>query len=232
MTFLELCQETAEQSGTIAGIPSFTTVAGATGRLAKLVRWVRNANRDIENERTDWRWMRQEFTKALVIGQMEYTPAGWTLSVQRWLRDHATRRTMSLYDPAIGQSDEGPISFVPYDYWREHYNRGSHDRNRPQYWSIAPNNSIVFGPKPDKAYVVRGEYARTTQMLTNDSDQPGMPAAYQGLIVGEALRLMARSDEAFEVLGERAQQYERLRAPLVEDQTDPMDNMWGGTLGW
>ena len=58
MTFLELCQEVADESGTVAGVPSFTTVSNATGRLAKVVRWTRNAYRDIQNERSDWKWMR------------------------------------------------------------------------------------------------------------------------------------------------------------------------------
>jgi hypothetical protein len=46
-----------------------------------------------------------------------------------------------------------------------------------------------------------------------------MPEDFHRLIVGEALRLMARSDEAFNVLIEKSQQYERLAA--AGDRPDP-----------
>ena len=39
---------------------------------------------------------------------------------------------------------------------------------------------------------------------------------------------MARSDEAFTVIGEKAQQYDRLRAGLVRDHTPPIYDLWGG----
>jgi hypothetical protein len=231
MTFLELCQKVALESGTIAGIPSFTTLAGATGRLAKLAGWVSDANRDIENERSDWLWMRETFTKALVIGQTEYTPVSWNLEVRKWLPENPRRRPVSIYDPAIGASDEGELSYIPFDYWRSRYDFGDHDATRPGYWSISPQRSFLVGPKPDKAYVIRGQYVRKAQILELDNDEPGMPEEFHGIIVAEALRLMASSDEAFDVLAEKAQRYERQRSALVNDQTDDMPVMWGGTLG-
>lgn len=228
MTFLELCQEVADESGTVAGVPSFTTVSNATGRLAKVVRWTRNAYRDIQNERNDWKWMRKAFTKSLTIGQSLYTDTAWALDVAVWIPDNDGYNALAIYDPATGVADEGAISQIAWETWRERYQRGAQTNNRPTEWAVTPQDDLAFGVAPDKAYTVRGEYRMNPQMLTLDADAPEMPSAYHGLIVGEALRLMARSDESFQVLAEKAQQYERLRYPLVRDQTPPMYDMWGG----
>lgn len=228
MTFLELCQEVAAESGTVAGVSAFTTVANPTGRVANVVRWVRNAYRDIQNERGDWLWMRKTFSKSLTIGQTTYTDTGWSLDVGLWFPDTPSFSSMALYDPATGTADEGAISHISWPTWRERYGRGSHTANRPTEWAVTPQNDIAFGVTPDKAYIVRGEYRMAPQMLTLDADQPEMPPMYHGLIVGEALRLMSRHDESYQVLAEKAQQYERLRGPLVRDQTPQLYDMWSG----
>jgi hypothetical protein len=233
MNFLQLCQKAATESGTIAGIPQFTTVAGASGRVGKLVGWVSDAYRDIQNERGDWLWMRKDFTKALIADQPDYLPSAFGLNVARWLTDTDDRRTLSLYDPDTGISDERPISFIPYDRWRDMFYRGEHDAQRPRYWSVRPaDRALVFGNTPDKAYVIRGEYIEQAVILAADDDTPDMPEQYHGLIIGEALRIMAGSDEALNIIGQKAISYDRLRYPLVRDQTPNMTEMFGGGLTW
>jgi hypothetical protein len=219
VNFLQLCQKTAQESGTLAGLPSFTTVNTPSGRLAKIIAWVRDAWVNIQNERTDWLFRLDTFDHALTIGTNEYTGASFDLALAQWLPDTATRCTMSLYDPAIGQADEGGIQQIPWNRFRDMFDRGVTDPNRPRYWAVKPNGALMVGPTPDKAYVLRGEYKRSAQQLAADADIPIMPEDFHGLIVGEALRLMANSDESFEGLASRAAEYEKLRNPLVLDQT-------------
>lgn len=230
MNYLELCREVASQSGTIAGLPSFTTTTGATGRIEQLTQWVRNAWVDIQNERSDWLFMRNEFLAPLVIGKRTYTAAELGIAdFGRFIPDGETRN-LTCYDPDIGPEDEQTLRGMSWPLYRERYGRGFHDPNRPIEWAAAINGALAIGPTPDKAYMVRGEYRRSAQRLLLDTDTPTMPEQFHGLIVGEAIRLMARSDEAFQVLGERTDNYVRLRSPLVRDQTPPVS--WAGeTLG-
>lgn len=238
MNYLQLCRKVAEKSGTVAGLPSFNTISNATGRIAQVAGWVQDAWRDIQNERTDWLFLRVEFEHALTIGQTRYSEVsldldvidGKPVGVAAWLRDTPELRSMSLYDPDIGQSDEGDLTQVPYEQWRQRYDRGVHDAGRPSYWSMSPSRELVIGPKPDKAYVLRGTFRRKAQTLLADTDEPVCPDQFHGLIVIEALRLMARDDEAFNVIVEKNVHYDRLRAPLVNDQTPPVDNLWGQAL--
>jgi hypothetical protein len=219
VTFLELCQEAASDSGTIAGLPSFTTTVGATGRVAQLVGWVRNAWVDIQNERNDWLWMRKQFSATLTIGQRDYTPAALGITdFGKFLPDTAYQRSFSVYDPAVGQADESHIQQSTWPNFRSLYDFGSHDAQPPSMWAFYAGKLWV-GPKPDKAYTLRGEYRRSPQRLALDADTPEMPEAYHRLIVAEAIRLMARSDEAWQAGVAQTEQYMRLRNPLVREQT-------------
>lgn len=231
MNFLQLCQAVALDSGTVAGVPSFTTVTGATGRVKQVVGWTRDAYIDIQNERNDWRWMRRSFAAQLVIDQIEYTAAELGVTdLGSWLPDVPSVgfRNITIYEDGL-QEQEGEITEIPYELFRQRYQRGSHDANKPTDWAISPLDRLLFGNKPDKAYWVRGEYYMAPEELAADADEPSMPSRYHRVIVQEALRLMARSDEAFQVLLTQAQQYERLRNALVREQTPPM-KFGGGTF--
>lgn len=231
MNFLQLCQAVAEDSGTVAGVPNFTTVAGATGRVRQVVGWTRDAYIDIQNERSDWLFMRRSFEAPLTIAQNEYTGADLGIDdLLEWLPDipGIGWRTMSLYAPGAPEQ-EGEIEQVSYPVFRQRYQRGVHDANQPNVWAISPLGTLLVGPRPDKAYILKGEYRRAPEYLANDEEIPSMPQAYHRVIVQEAMRLMARSDEAFQVLNEKTQQYDRLRNALVRDQTPKLD-FGGGTL--
>lgn len=231
MNFLQLCQETARDSGTVAGVPNFTTTVGASGRVLQVVGWVRDAYIDIQNERRDWLWMRRTFSAPLIIDQIEYTPAQLGITDWgSWLPDLPAEGwyNLSIYETGQ-QAQEGSIQQIAYQLFRERYKRGVHAHNKPTEWSVSPQGLLMFGTKPDKAYVVQGEYRQKPQELALDADVPQMPSSFHRLIIGEAMRLMARSDEAFQVLVEKSQQYERLRNPLVNDQT-PTASFGGGTF--
>lgn len=233
MDFLALCKATAVECGTVAGVPSLTTVVGASGRVAKLVNAVSNAWMDIQNERTDWLWMRRRFTGALIIDQLEYTAAQINAAltrVGRWEKGTIGRRTFSIYDPAIGASDETKIDYIPYEQWADMYDFGEHDSNRVIHWTITPENKVAVGPKPDKAYVIRGDYRLKPQVLSGNTDTPEMPDEFHRVIVWEAIRLLARGDEAFDAITASGLEYDRLRNALVNQQTPEISMHGGGPL--
>lgn len=238
MNFLQLCQAVASDSGTVAGFSQLQSVADATGRSLLIVNWVRNAYLDIQNERDDWRWMRKSFEGTLTIDQMAYEAEDLDVDltdVGIWLPDVPADdfRNLSIYESGE-QEQEGQLTQIAYSTFRQRYLLGVHEHNKPTEWAISPQNELLFGNKPDKAYIVRGEYVMEPEILdraAEDADEiiPLMPERYHGVIVQEALRLMMRSDEAYNQLAAVAQQYDRVRNALVRTQTPTM-SFGGGSL--
>ena len=220
-TFLELAKKLAREGGGVDP-GSITNVTGLTGRPEKIVNWIADAYTNIQNSRRDWGWLVSEFTGTLSIGASTYTPASFNLTrFGSWFGDRDWYMPLSLYDPAKGLSDEHEIPQVSYEYWRSRYGRGDQSItywNRPTEFSYSPRNELIFGPTPDKAYKLRGQYTRGPQILAAATDIPEMPSRFHELIVWEAKRLMLISDGAYEEAQFPTMEMVALRHQLEIDQ--------------
>lgn len=218
-TYLDLCREVARESGTLAGGTTLSTLAGATGRAARIAGWVRDAWTNIQNERTDWRWMRRDYDAATVAQQMVYTAADLGIArLAALLTDRPDYRPHSLWDPVRGVADESTLGQISYETWRARYWRGWHDATRPTEYALSPAGDLCLGAKPDKVYPLRGEYRLAPQTLTLDGDVPEMPAEHHRIIVDEALRLMGVSDEGVTLIQTATAEVRTRRFALVRDQ--------------
>jgi hypothetical protein len=214
MTFLELCQMVARESGTVSGtLP--TAVTGQTGREGKIVYWTQEAWRRIQNSRRGWRWMRAEFEKPIGASSQRYTAAAFSLDrLADWITEPDT---LTVYDTAIGVADEQSIPFIPFDEYRARYERGTRIAGRPVHFSVSDAGELCF-PKMDTDYTVRGLYRKTPQSLAANTDIPEMPLRFHDLIAWDALQLLAEHDEAdFHVIINRTRKSE-LMADLMRDQ--------------
>lgn len=229
-SFLELVQDLARDTGTLAGGVSLSTVATVSGRAEKLVSWTNKAWRNIQNERRDWLWMRDEFSGALSIGAGRYTAASFTIDdrFSEWMEDSDFFRPITIYDPLIGVADEGELSQIDFAQWVNKYDRGSQDNNRPVEWAISPTLELCFGPIPDAEYVVRGHYQKSPQTLVANLDVPEMPVKFHDLIVWEAGRLLNIADGAPTETAADAFEALRLRNQLEREQLPPIRIGWAG----
>ncbi|MDO8534623.1 MAG: hypothetical protein Q7S17_07780 [Xanthobacteraceae bacterium] len=218
-TFLQICQMTSRESGTVHGVePKSTT--GQIGRLAKVVAWTAEAWREVQNLHDNWRWMRAEFpsTALTVAGTARYTPASWNITdLASWVTE---RRSVSIYVSATGVSDEGEISFMPdwIDY-RAMYDRGTQNNNRPTHWAISPANEFCLGSKPNAVFRVKGEYMKTAVTLSDSTDTPLCPVRFHPIIAWKAVMLLCQHDEApLEFFAGAQQKYTQYLSDLRRDQ--------------
>jgi hypothetical protein len=194
MNYLQLCQRTASESGTISGDTAPTTTVGQSGRLLKVVNWVPTAWQQIQNLHDDWTWMRAEWTGTLTANAPKYTAASWNLD--RWGQWITLPETVTIYDPAIGLGDEGCLRNITWQEWRTRYGRGLQISNRPREYAVSPAGEMCFGPIPDRAYVARGEMQKNAQSLLLNTDIPELPdTSLHTVIVWKALLLLAQFDE-------------------------------------
>lgn len=215
-TFLQLCQQTARDSGTVSGVQP-TTVVSQTGWLGTIVAAVSNAWVDIQNDRNAWAWMRKEFTGGLLADTAEYTPASFGLTDHaEWIDDEGC---VTIYLTATGVSDENALSRIDWADWRKRYDRGSQTSARPAHYAVRPRDgALCFGPTPDAAYTVRGEYRSTPQVLAVNADIPEMPERFHDAIKYRALMLLGQHDEAPAAVNYPANEFRRVMGDLMRDQ--------------
>lgn len=193
-SFLELAQEVARDSGTVPGHQP-VSVTGQSGRLAKIIAYTRDAWVHIQNHRPDWPWMRAGFTGTTLPGEAAYTAASWNIAdAAAWLLEPDG---ISAYAQELGPDDEGPLAVLPWSVWRQRYGCGPAAMGRPVAVAVRPGDgALMLGPTPGRAYVIRGQYRRTPQVLAADGDVPALPIRYHALIRWRALMLLAEHDEA------------------------------------
>lgn len=195
-TFLELCQKVARDSGTLSGtVP--TTVVGQSDRLAKIVSFTSEAWVQIQNLHTNWRYLRKEFPADcnLTASTSAYTAASFSITdFESWITEGDD--IFSLYLTSRGVADEGPVSYIPYDYWRRLYGRGLQTEHRPVHVSVNYSDELCFGPVPDAGYTVKGMYRRSPQVLAANDDTPIIASAMHDIIKWRALQLLVEHDEA------------------------------------
>lgn len=226
-TFLQLCGLLATRSGAIGTAP--TTVIGQTGRQAKCVDWIMNAWTLIQNDLPDASWMQAEVSAvAMTPSTLTYssTALGVSSRFAEWKGDRKINaclyRPWTLYDPAIGQADETELRQISYEHWRTSYDRKTHDPARPIYYAFAPDETFRVGPKPDKAYMLRGEYRKTPQVLAADADVPELPSRFHDVIVWRGVMLIAGHDEADPAYNQASAKYGEMMMAIMRDCFPPI----------
>ena len=229
-TFLELVQEVAEESGTIpiASLPS--TVSGADGRVLRCVNWTNKAYQAIQRSRTDWRWLKADFSGKTTAGIRQYISSD--ARFRHWIvdEDNIPFPSFTCYTDAEGQDQEQPIYYVPWHYFRATYQRGSQAAEtgeKPLRISIDDADQLVVYPTPTTATTnILGRFYKKPQTLTLDTDVPEMPESYHPAIKWRALMFLTQFDQG-EALSRQypmfRQEYMNVYEDLLHSQTPMID---------
>lgn len=221
-TFLKLCQNVARESGTFPNVGDPSSTQSQTGRLARLVEWVRSAYEEIQL-RHPWRWLQGEFSGTVIANTQRYGAAALGIDerFEDWIvTDEKGRNTVTLYKSSEGQDTEGYLQHVSWDEFRRTYLVGSNasQTGKPIYFSVDQDQNVVLYPIPDAEYVLRGMYHKAPQILAADAETPEMPAAFHKVIEWRALMLLGTFDEAFEQFPIWEQRYRELMHRLELSQ--------------
>lgn len=220
-TLIELVNHLERESGTIYQAQRLTTVAAPVGRQEKMVEWIIEAWRLIQTSRTDWPWRRRDFAHALTIGQNRYTAADLGITdFAGWAKATDNFSPFSIYDPDVGQEDERELWPISLHRWFTGWNRGVHDAARPSEYAIDDQRRLCIGPKPLKAYTLRGFYIARAQMLAADADEPICPEDHHMTIVWRALMLMGAHDEALNVVAYAQSLYAQCIRSMMADMDE------------
>lgn len=217
MTFLDLVKRLRSEAGGSGTGPS--AVTGQSGESLRFVNWINTAWQDIQNDQTEWRFMRFGFTLNTVANVDNYaytsctdtTTAVIIANFDHWVRDSFLLYTVSL-------SDQLELIDLPYDDWRQLYRTRPQVANRPTNSTILPNNNIGIGPKPAGVYVVSGDYYRSASLMVNDGDTPTIPSQFHMTIIWKALMYYAAFEEAGSLYATAEKNFNMAYSALLRNQ--------------
>ncbi len=219
MTFLQLCQALRREAR-ISG--EISTVVDQSGIYLDVVNWVINAWLDIQREMPNWLFMHEDFSFDTIASQRDYTAAGVGITD---LRDWDTGSFL-IYEKTIGATDQNELLFLPYARWRAQYRSQMTVRStdRPQLFTLLPNNSVRFEPVPDAIFTVDGEYKRSSQTFIANADTPtGFPEDFHPMIYWRALMTYGHDQNAPDALDKAEENYDPLSHRLYLEQLPAMN---------
>ena len=170
MNFLELCQMTVRQSGTIQGVRP-TTVVGQTDRLRLIVEFVSEAyaryperapHVALDAERIhrarrsigDQRYLGTDFTDeragnpdhpVFAMGLQGRRLRHWPVDVSHGERAPTRRGRCAGLERTLSMTTQL---------------RGPSTPGKPQFYSLTNDNQLIISPVPDAVYTIRGKYRK------------------------------------------------------------------------
>lgn len=231
MTFLELLVSFHEEYGFSGDTP--TSVVNQTGERKRMVNWLVNAYKEIQNTHNNWKWLRVGFAVNTVSDDDSYTYGDCTDSLtsasitrfSRWRFDDPIDPA-KIYLVSSGISTQTWMVYTSWDYFKAVYRIGTQNSSYPINITVDPQNKLVIGPKPNGVYTITGDYQRSAQVLAANADVPEMPVDYHMLIVHQAARKYAYYESAQEVLL-RANEESRILMDQLETDQLPEFRMAG-----
>lgn len=202
MNFLDLVRAVYEEAGVSGQPPS--DVNAATGEAKRIVRWVKEAYRQIQLQSLTWKWMMASGSVTTTTGVNTYAVSSFsgTSRHRAWIPKSAR-----IYKQSVGTADQTPLLYLSYEDWQAAYQLGAQSNGRPIHFTIGPNNTILLGPSPDDQYVVTIDFYKSVHELVSNTDVPELPPDYHYAIVYRALMKYARFESAPEIYDDAREDY-------------------------
>lgn len=217
-TKLVLCADLCREAG-ISTPPA--AVTNQVGESARVVAWVDDAYKEIQNKHPNWDFLRQDFSFPTIIGENTYTPAAVSLpELREWIVG-----TFRSYLTATGTNDEQWMQFVEWPKFRDRY-LFSANRNvsgRPVQFTIRPRDkAVITFPKCEAIYTITGEYFMRAQTFASATAEPIFPDRFHAAVSWLGVRKYGAYEGAAEIYAHGDYNYGLVMTELETDQLPPI----------
>ena len=217
-TYLVLCQDMARDVGIPGTGPSAVDSSTLSEEENAVVRYIANADQDIQSRWFDWDFLWSEASITAISGTSTLTTGntGFPSTLGNWKLDSIVwDKTASTYQI---------LEFLPWNEYRDTYKYGTVDSDVPELFSVKPDNTLDLYPTPNSATVVSAEYWATPTVLAADADVSAIPPRFQQIIIARAKMYYAENEDAPEIMAGALAQFEDLLDKLEADQLPTQKN--------
>jgi len=217
-TYLVLCQNMSRDVGIPGTGPSAVDASGLSEEETAVVRYVAQADQDIQSRWFDWDFLWSEASITAISGTSTLTSdnTGFPSALGNWKTDSL------VWDKT--SDDYLVLEYMRWNEYRDIYKYGTIDSDIPEVFSIKPNNNLDLYPTPNAATAVAAEYWATPTVLSEDGDISAIPPRFQQIITARAKMYYAENEDAPEIMAGALAEFEDLLDKLEADQLPRQKN--------
>lgn len=224
MTYLELCKALRRECSVSGNGPA--AVTGQTGEMARLVEWIKNADREIQQQWNDWNFLWASDSFNTISSQSLYdltdeTDMGGAPNIITDFNHLAKHdNTSDLAGELRIWVDGDPLFFIP---WSEYQASSYTGTSKPYQFTIRPDGKWLLLPTPNAVYAINFEYYKTPTLLAANGDISAIPVLYHDTIVARAMMFYGEYESAQEVLQGGAERYTEGYTSLMDKELPQTD---------
>ena len=193
--------------------PSSVTASDLSEEELAVVRYIKNADLDIQRRWFNWDYLWSESTITPSVGVSTLTSPA---DLGNWKLDSI------VFSKAT--DDYQQLDFMDWEPYRLEYKLGVIDSGTPEVFSIKPDNVIDVWPTPDSTTTISTEYYRVPTELAADSDISSIPPRFHNMIIARAKIYYGENEDAPEILSGALASFEDLLDKLESDQLPGQKN--------
>ncbi len=193
--------------------PSSVTASDLSEEELAVVRYIKNADVDIQRRWFNWDYLWSEATITPSVGVSTLTSP---TNLGNWKLDSI------VFSKAT--DDYQQLEFMDWEPYRLEYKLGVIDSGTPEVFSIKPDNVIDVWPTPDSTTTISTEYYRVPTELAADSDISSIPPRFHSMIIARAKIYYGENEDAPEILSGALASFEDLLDKLESDQLPGQKN--------
>jgi len=193
--------------------PSSVTASDLSEEELAVVRYIKNADLDIQRRWFNWDYLWSETTITPSVGVSTLTSPA---NLGNWKLDSI------VFSKAT--DDYQQLDFMDWEPYRLEYKLGVIDSGTPEVFSIKPDNVIDVWPTPDSTTTISAEYYRVPTELAADSDVSSIPPRFHNMIIARAKIYYGENEDAPEILSGALASFEDLLDKLEADQLPGQKN--------
>ena len=208
-TFLQLVQASCQEFGE----PAVTAVAGQTGNAAIYVRFVQEADVEIQGLWFDWDFLHVGTWSANTVIGTAAVAAPADIGVwdnQSFYLNYSLATYQQIYP-------------IEYKAWRANYRQGVQTNKMPSNVVVMPDQSLKLYPPPDAVYSLTADYWKRPAKMTADANTSPIPEEYERIIIAKAKIAYGEKMSAMEVYQSGQVEYnlllDKLEAKYLSNQS-------------
>ena len=212
-TYLVLCQNMARDIGIPGTGPDDVTSTSLSEEENAVVRYVKQADLDIQSRCFNWGFLWTEATITPVVGTSTLTSPS---DVGIWKLDSI------VFSKDTDSYQE--LEYMDWDDYNLEYKMGVVESGTPEVFSVKPNNVIDVYPTPNATTAISVAYWATPTELAANSDVSAIPPRLHKIITSRAKIYYAENEDAPEILSGALAEFEDLLDKLESDQLPGQKN--------